>query len=140
MHQPSANHAPGASVTQVIHSVHTLSTFLRIIIIIIIIIIITYTYNKLLKVPKESSPESLKGQKPPQQSSCFQQSHFLDHFKSDDNIKLSHIYFSNMSDTAPIGFLWDCFDTAPNYYYCNYYYHEAPNYYCYIYYYYCCYY
>ena len=30
VHQPSANHAPGASVTQVNHSVHTLTTFLRI--------------------------------------------------------------------------------------------------------------
>ena len=30
MHQPGANHAPGAAVTQVNHSVHTLSTFLRI--------------------------------------------------------------------------------------------------------------
>ena len=30
MHQPGANHAPRASVTQVNHSVHTLSTFLRI--------------------------------------------------------------------------------------------------------------
>ena len=29
-HQPGANHAPRASVTQVNHSVHTLSTFLRI--------------------------------------------------------------------------------------------------------------
>ena len=28
--RPSANHAPRASVTQVNHSVHTLSTFLRI--------------------------------------------------------------------------------------------------------------
>ena len=48
VHQPGANHAPRASVTQVNHSVHTLSTFLRIradpsmqIIIIIIIIIIS---------------------------------------------------------------------------------------------------
>ena len=53
VHQPGANHAPKASVTQVNHSVHTLSTFLRIrtdpsmqifiiinIIIIVIIIII----------------------------------------------------------------------------------------------------
>ena len=45
VHQPGANHAPRASVTQVNHSVHTLSTFLRIradpskIIAIIIIII-----------------------------------------------------------------------------------------------------
>ena len=30
VHQPGANRAPGASVTQVNHSVHTLSTFLRI--------------------------------------------------------------------------------------------------------------
>ena len=30
VHQPDANHAPRASVTQVNHSVHTLSTFLRI--------------------------------------------------------------------------------------------------------------
>ena len=30
VHQPSANHAPRVSVTQVNHSVHTLSTFLRI--------------------------------------------------------------------------------------------------------------
>ena len=30
VHQTGANHAPGASVTQVNHSVHTLSTFLRI--------------------------------------------------------------------------------------------------------------
>ena len=30
VHQPSANHAPRASVTQVNHSVHTLSTFLQI--------------------------------------------------------------------------------------------------------------
>ena len=30
VHQPSANHAPRASVTQVNHSAHTLSTFLRI--------------------------------------------------------------------------------------------------------------
>ena len=30
VHQPGANHAPKASVTQVNHSVHTLSTFLRI--------------------------------------------------------------------------------------------------------------
>ena len=30
VHQLDANHAPGASVTQVNHSVHTLSTFLRI--------------------------------------------------------------------------------------------------------------
>ena len=30
VHQPDANRAPGASVTQVNHSVHTLSTFLRI--------------------------------------------------------------------------------------------------------------
>ena len=30
VHQLSANHAPGASVTQVNHSVHTLSSFLRI--------------------------------------------------------------------------------------------------------------
>ena len=30
VHQPSANHAPEASVTQVNHSVYTLSTFLRI--------------------------------------------------------------------------------------------------------------
>ena len=30
VHQPGANHAPRASVTQVNHSVHTLSTFLRI--------------------------------------------------------------------------------------------------------------
>ena len=30
MHQPGANHAPGASVTQVNHSVHTPSTVLRI--------------------------------------------------------------------------------------------------------------
>ena len=29
VHQPGANHAPRASVTQVNHSVHTLSTFLR---------------------------------------------------------------------------------------------------------------
>ena len=29
-HQPGANHAPRASVTQINHSVHTLSTFLRI--------------------------------------------------------------------------------------------------------------
>ena len=29
-YQPGANHAPRASVTQVNHSVHTLSTFLRI--------------------------------------------------------------------------------------------------------------
>ena len=46
MHQPGANHAPRASVTQVNHSVHTLSTFLRIradpsMQIFIIIIIIT---------------------------------------------------------------------------------------------------
>ena len=49
MHQPGANHTPRASVTQVNHSVHTLSTFLRIradlsmqifFIIIIIVIII----------------------------------------------------------------------------------------------------
>ena len=45
MHQPGANHAPRASVTQVNHSVHTPSTFLRIradpsIIIVIVIIII----------------------------------------------------------------------------------------------------
>ena len=30
VHQPGANNAPGASVTQVNHSVHTLRTFLRI--------------------------------------------------------------------------------------------------------------
>ena len=30
VHQPGANHAPRASVTQVYHFVHTLSTFLRI--------------------------------------------------------------------------------------------------------------
>ena len=30
VHQPGVNHAPRASVTQVNHSVHTLSTFLRI--------------------------------------------------------------------------------------------------------------
>ena len=30
VHQPGANHTPRASVTQVNHSVHTLSTFLRI--------------------------------------------------------------------------------------------------------------
>ena len=30
VHQPGANHAPRASVTQVNHSVHTLSTFLGI--------------------------------------------------------------------------------------------------------------
>ena len=30
VHQPSANHAPEASVTQVNHSVYTLSPFLRI--------------------------------------------------------------------------------------------------------------
>ena len=30
VHQPGANHAPRASATQVNHSVHTLSTFLRI--------------------------------------------------------------------------------------------------------------
>ena len=30
VHQPGANYAPRASVTQVNHSVHTLSTFLRI--------------------------------------------------------------------------------------------------------------
>ena len=30
VHRPGANHAPRASVTQVNHSVHTLSTFLRI--------------------------------------------------------------------------------------------------------------
>ena len=30
VHQPGANHAPGASVTQVNHSVHTLSIFLGI--------------------------------------------------------------------------------------------------------------
>ena len=30
VYQPGANHAPRASVTQVNHSVHTLSTFLRI--------------------------------------------------------------------------------------------------------------
>ena len=30
VHQPGANHAPRASVTQVNHSFHTLSTFLRI--------------------------------------------------------------------------------------------------------------
>ena len=30
VHQPGANHAPRASITQVNHSVHTLSTFLRI--------------------------------------------------------------------------------------------------------------
>ena len=30
VHQPGANHPPRASVTQVNHSVHTLSTFLRI--------------------------------------------------------------------------------------------------------------
>ena len=30
VHQPGANHAPGASVTQVNHSVYALSTFLRI--------------------------------------------------------------------------------------------------------------
>ena len=30
VHQPGANHAPRASVTRVNHSVHTLSTFLRI--------------------------------------------------------------------------------------------------------------
>ena len=30
VHQPGANHAPRTSVTQVNHSVHTLSTFLRI--------------------------------------------------------------------------------------------------------------
>ena len=30
VHQPGGNHAPRASVTQVNHSVHTLSTFLRI--------------------------------------------------------------------------------------------------------------
>ena len=35
VHQPGANHALGASVTQVNHSVHTLSTFIIIIIIII---------------------------------------------------------------------------------------------------------
>ena len=40
VHQPGANHAPRASVTQVNHSVYTLSTFLRIIIIIIIITIV----------------------------------------------------------------------------------------------------
>ena len=34
VHQPGANHALGASVTQVNHSVHTLSTFIIIIIII----------------------------------------------------------------------------------------------------------
>ena len=48
VHQPGANHAPRASVTQVNHSVHTLNTFLRIhtdpsIIIVIIIIIIKYS-------------------------------------------------------------------------------------------------
>ena len=49
VHQPGANHAPRASVTQVNHSVHTLNTFLRIrtdpsiIIVIIIIIIIKYS-------------------------------------------------------------------------------------------------
>ena len=30
VHQPGSNHAPRASVTQINHSVHTLSTFLRI--------------------------------------------------------------------------------------------------------------
>ena len=30
VHQPGANHAPSSSVTQVNHSVHTLSTFLKI--------------------------------------------------------------------------------------------------------------
>ena len=40
VHQPGANHTPRASVTQVNHSVHTLSTFLRIRIIVIIIVII----------------------------------------------------------------------------------------------------
>ena len=30
VHQPGANHAPRASVTRVKHSLHTLSTFLRI--------------------------------------------------------------------------------------------------------------
>ena len=30
MHQLDANHAPGVSVTQVNHSVHTLSIFLKI--------------------------------------------------------------------------------------------------------------
>ena len=35
VHQPGANHALGASGTQVNHSVHTLSTFIIIIIIII---------------------------------------------------------------------------------------------------------
>ena len=30
VHEPGANHAPGASVTQVNHSVQILSTFLRI--------------------------------------------------------------------------------------------------------------
>ena len=30
LHQPGANHAPRASVTRVNHSLHTLSTFLRI--------------------------------------------------------------------------------------------------------------
>ena len=29
LHHPGANHAPGASITQVNHSAHTLSTFLR---------------------------------------------------------------------------------------------------------------
>ena len=40
VHQPGENHAPGAPVTQVNHSVYTLSTFVIIIIIIIVIIII----------------------------------------------------------------------------------------------------
>ena len=40
VHQPGENHAPGAPVTQVNHSVYTLSTFVIIIIIIIIVIII----------------------------------------------------------------------------------------------------
>ena len=40
VHQPGENYAPGAPVTQVNHSVYTLSTFVIIIIIIIIVIII----------------------------------------------------------------------------------------------------
>ena len=55
VHQPGANHAPRASVTQVNHSVHTLSTFLRIradpsIIIVIVIIIIIIIYMSEIEV------------------------------------------------------------------------------------------
>ena len=55
-HQPGANHAPRASVTQVNHSVHTLNTFLRIrtdpsiIIVIIIIIIIIIKYSVIINM------------------------------------------------------------------------------------------